>query len=129
MLHYQTQEDQFLLEQLQLIFRIIESNVKMRELHNVLNAKCTNKKLNCRRCRKIWSGYDCYHYGCRGQILNYLRSKAAGGLDCRYRTSRFTSCRQTVEGRAGRQGDPGSSQFYVSLEDNLMRLFGSEIAK
>ena len=29
-------------------------------------------------------------------------------------------------GRAGRQGDPGSSQFYVSLEDNLMRLFGSE---
>ena len=33
-------------------------------------------------------------------------------------------------GRAGRQGDPGSSQFYVSLEDNLMRLFGSErIAK
>ncbi len=33
-------------------------------------------------------------------------------------------------GRSGRQGDPGSSQFYVSLEDNLMRLFGSEkIAK
>lgn len=35
-----------------------------------------------------------------------------------------------LRGRAGRQGDPGSSQFYVSLEDNLMRLFGSErIAK
>ena len=35
-----------------------------------------------------------------------------------------------MRGRAGRQGDPGSSQFYVSLEDNLMRLFGSErIAK
>jgi preprotein translocase subunit SecA len=31
-----------------------------------------------------------------------------------------------LRGRAGRQGDPGSSQFYVSLEDNLMRLFGSE---
>jgi preprotein translocase subunit SecA len=30
-----------------------------------------------------------------------------------------------LRGRAGRQGDPGSSQFYVSLEDNLMRLFGS----
>ena len=35
-----------------------------------------------------------------------------------------------LRGRSGRQGDPGSSQFYVSLEDNLMRLFGSErIAK
>src|SRR4029079_2433879 len=35
-----------------------------------------------------------------------------------------------LRGRAGRQGDPGSSQFYVSLEDDLMRLFGSErIAK
>ena len=31
-----------------------------------------------------------------------------------------------MRGRAGRQGDPGSSQFYVSLEDNLMRLFGSD---
>ena len=35
-----------------------------------------------------------------------------------------------LRGRSGRQGDPGSSQFFVSLEDNLMRLFGSErIAK
>ena len=31
-----------------------------------------------------------------------------------------------MRGRSGRQGDPGSSQFYVSLEDNLMRLFGSD---
>jgi preprotein translocase subunit SecA len=31
-----------------------------------------------------------------------------------------------LRGRAGRQGDPGSSQFYLSLEDDLMRLFGSE---
>ena len=35
-----------------------------------------------------------------------------------------------LRGRAGRQGDPGSTQFYVSLEDDLMRMFGSErIAK
>lgn len=35
-----------------------------------------------------------------------------------------------LRGRAGRQGDPGSSQFYISLEDDLMRMFGSErIAK
>ena len=31
-----------------------------------------------------------------------------------------------LRGRAGRQGDPGSSQFFVSLEDKLMRLFGSD---
>ena len=31
-----------------------------------------------------------------------------------------------LRGRSGRQGDPGSSQFFVSFEDNLMRLFGSE---
>ena len=31
-----------------------------------------------------------------------------------------------LRGRAGRQGDPGSSQFFISLEDDLMRLFGSD---
>ena len=31
-----------------------------------------------------------------------------------------------LRGRSGRQGDPGTSQFFVSLEDDLMRLFGSE---
>jgi preprotein translocase subunit SecA len=31
-----------------------------------------------------------------------------------------------LRGRCGRQGDPGSSQFYISLEDDLMRMFGSE---
>ena len=32
----------------------------------------------------------------------------------------------SLRGRAGRQGDPGTSQFYVALEDDLMRMFGSE---
>ncbi len=57
--------------------------------------------------------------------------KAAGGLAI-IGTERHESRRvdRQLRGRAGRQGDPGSSQFYVSLEDNLMRLFGSErIAK
>ncbi len=57
--------------------------------------------------------------------------KAAGGLAI-VGTERHDSRRvdRQLRGRAGRQGDPGSSQFYVSLEDNLMRLFGSErIAK
>ncbi|MFN5091745.1 MAG: preprotein translocase subunit SecA [Bacteroidota bacterium] len=53
--------------------------------------------------------------------------KAAGGLAI-IGTERHDSRRvdRQLRGRSGRQGDPGSSQFYVSLEDDLMRLFGSE---
>lgn len=53
--------------------------------------------------------------------------KASGGLAI-IGTERHDSRRvdRQLRGRAGRQGDPGSSQFFVSLEDNLMRLFGSE---
>jgi preprotein translocase subunit SecA len=54
-------------------------------------------------------------------------SKASGGLAI-IGTERHESRRvdRQLRGRAGRQGDPGSSQFFVSLEDNLMRLFGSD---
>ena len=53
--------------------------------------------------------------------------KEAGGLSI-IGTERHESRRvdRQLRGRAGRQGDPGSSQFYVSLEDDLMRMFGSE---
>ncbi|MBM3448702.1 MAG: preprotein translocase subunit SecA [Bacteroidetes bacterium] len=53
--------------------------------------------------------------------------KAVGGLAI-IGTERHDSRRvdRQLRGRSGRQGDPGSSQFYVSLEDDLMRLFGSE---
>ncbi|MBR0291680.1 MAG: SEC-C domain-containing protein, partial [Bacteroidales bacterium] len=53
--------------------------------------------------------------------------KAAGGLAI-IGTERHDSRRvdRQLRGRAGRQGDPGSSTFYISLEDKLMRLFGSE---
>ncbi|EDO27037.1 predicted protein, partial [Nematostella vectensis] len=57
--------------------------------------------------------------------------KDAGGLAI-IGTERHDSRRvdRQLRGRAGRQGDPGSSQFYVALDDNLMRIFGSErIAK
>ena len=57
--------------------------------------------------------------------------KEAGGLAI-IGTERHDSRRvdRQLRGRSGRQGDPGSSQFYVSLEDKLMRIFGSErIAK
>ena len=55
--------------------------------------------------------------------------KDAGGLAI-LGTERHESRRvdRQLRGRAGRQGDPGSSQFFVSLEDNLMRLFGSDRA-
>ena len=58
-------------------------------------------------------------------------SKGSGGLAI-IGTERHESRRvdRQLRGRAGRQGDPGTSQFFVSLEDSLMRLFGSErIAK
>jgi preprotein translocase subunit SecA len=53
--------------------------------------------------------------------------KEAGGLAI-IGTERHESRRvdRQLRGRAGRQGDPGSSQFYISLEDDLMRMFGSE---
>jgi len=63
------------------------------------------------------------------QITNAEREKvvAAGGLHI-IGTERHESRRidNQLRGRSGRQGDPGSSRFYISLEDDLMRLFGSE---
>ncbi|MBI5059729.1 preprotein translocase subunit SecA [candidate division KSB1 bacterium] len=55
------------------------------------------------------------------------KSKAEGGLFI-LGTERHESRRidRQLRGRAGRQGDPGTSQFYLSLEDDLMRLFGSD---
>ena len=54
-------------------------------------------------------------------------ARAAGGLKI-IGTERHESTRidNQLRGRAGRQGDPGESRFYISLEDDLMRLFGSE---
>ena len=58
---------------------------------------------------------------------NGQQVRAAGGL-CILGTERHESRRidNQLRGRAGRQGDPGESTFYLSLEDDLMRLFGSE---
>ena len=54
-------------------------------------------------------------------------AKEAGGLKI-IGTERHESRRidNQLRGRSGRQGDPGESRFYISLEDDLMRLFGSE---
>ena len=54
-------------------------------------------------------------------------ARAAGGLKV-LGTERHESRRidNQLRGRSGRQGDPGESKFYISLEDDIMRLFGSE---
>ncbi|MEN8139176.1 MAG: preprotein translocase subunit SecA [Bacteroidota bacterium] len=101
--------------------------------HNVLNAKLHKKEADIVK--------EAGHPGVvtiatnmagRGTDIKLTpEAKAAGGLAI-VGTERHDSRRvdRQLRGRAGRQGDPGSSQFYVSLEDNLMRLFGSEkIAK
>ncbi len=58
---------------------------------------------------------------------NYEKVKASGGLHV-IGTERHEARRidNQLRGRAGRQGDPGSSQFFLSLEDDLMRIFGGE---
>ena len=63
----------------------------------------------------------------RGTDIKLDESKALGGLKI-IGTERHESRRidNQLRGRAGRQGDPGESRFYISLEDDLMRLFGSD---
>jgi preprotein translocase subunit SecA len=63
----------------------------------------------------------------REWLTNHEKVVAAGGLHI-VGTERHESRRidNQLRGRSGRQGDPGSSRFYLSLEDNLMRIFGSD---
>tara|TARA_B100000609_G_scaffold9116_1_gene7011 strand:+ start:7713 stop:11075 length:3363 start_codon:yes stop_codon:yes gene_type:complete len=97
--------------------------------HNVLNAKLHKKEA------------DVVAEAGKAGIVTIATNMAGRGTDIKISdeiknngglaiigTERHDSRRvdRQLRGRAGRQGDPGSSQFYVSLEDNLMRLFGSE---
>ena len=101
--------------------------------HNVLNAKLHKKEADI-VAEAGNSGVVTIATNMAGRGTDIKLSpevKKAGGLAI-VGTERHDSRRvdRQLRGRAGRQGDPGSSQFYVSLEDNLMRLFGSEkIAK
>src|SRR5271157_6075415 len=63
-------------------------------------------------------------------LLDYENVKSLGGLHV-LGTERHEARRidNQLRGRSGRQGDPGSSRFYISLEDDLMRLFGGENIK
>uniref|UniRef100_UPI0026E9ED92 preprotein translocase subunit SecA n=1 Tax=Mesonia mobilis TaxID=369791 RepID=UPI0026E9ED92 len=101
--------------------------------HNVLNAKLHKKEADVvEQAGQNGMVTIATNMAGRGTDIKLSKEvKAAGGLAI-IGTERHDSRRvdRQLRGRAGRQGDPGSSQFYVSLEDNLMRLFGSErIAK
>ncbi len=116
------------------ISELLSKMLHMRDVqHNVLNAKMHKKEADIVAEAGI-SGVVTIATNMAGRGTDIKLSKEvieAGGLAI-VGTERHDSRRvdRQLRGRAGRQGDPGSSQFYVSLEDNLMRLFGSErIAK
>ncbi len=97
--------------------------------HNVLNAKLHQKEAEIvAEAGQPGTVTIATNMAGRGTDIKLTpESKAAGGLAI-VGTERHDSRRvdRQLRGRAGRQGDPGSSQFFVSLEDNLMRLFNSE---
>ncbi len=101
--------------------------------HNVLNAKQHQREADIvAEAGKAGNVTIATNMAGRGTDIKITDEvKKAGGLAI-IATERHDSRRvdRQLRGRAGRQGDPGSSQFFVSLEDNLMRLFHSErIAK
>ncbi|WP_431161280.1 preprotein translocase subunit SecA [Flagellimonas beolgyonensis] len=97
--------------------------------HNVLNAKLHKKEADIvAEAGKAGVVTIATNMAGRGTDIKLTPEvKEAGGLAI-IGTERHDSRRvdRQLRGRSGRQGDPGSSQFYVSLEDNLMRLFGSD---
>ena len=97
--------------------------------HQVLNAKLHQKEADVvALAGKAGSVTIATNMAGRGTDIKINDAvKEAGGLAI-IGTERHESRRvdRQLRGRSGRQGDPGSSQFFVSLEDNLMRLFGSD---
>ncbi|WP_338375327.1 preprotein translocase subunit SecA [uncultured Flavobacterium sp.] len=112
------------------ISELLSRMLKMRGIqHNVLNAKMhKNEAEIVAEAGKPGVVTIATNMAGRGTDIKLSDEvKKAGGLAI-VGTERHDSRRvdRQLRGRAGRQGDVGSSQFYVSLEDNLMRLFGSE---
>ncbi len=116
------------------ISELISRMLKLRNIkHNVLNAKLHQREAEIvAEAGQAGTVTIATNMAGRGTDIKLGPGvKEAGGLAI-IGTERHDSRRvdRQLRGRAGRQGDPGSSQFFVSLEDNLMRLFGSErIAK
>jgi preprotein translocase subunit SecA len=112
------------------ISELLSRMLKLRGIkHNVLNAKMHQKEADVvAEAGKTGTVTIATNMAGRGTDIKLGAGvKEAGGLAI-VGTERHESRRvdRQLRGRAGRQGDPGSSQFFVSLEDNLMRLFGSE---
>jgi len=112
------------------ISELISRMLKLRGIkHNVLNAKLHQKEADIvAEAGKSGTVTIATNMAGRGTDIKLGPNvKEAGGLAI-VGTERHESRRvdRQLRGRSGRQGDPGSSQFFVSLEDNLMRLFGSE---
>ncbi|MBE9584964.1 preprotein translocase subunit SecA [Mucilaginibacter sp. JRF] len=112
------------------ISELLSRMLKLRGIkHNVLNAKMHQKEADIvAEAGKAGTVTIATNMAGRGTDIKLGPGvKDAGGLAI-IGTERHESRRvdRQLRGRAGRQGDPGSSQFFVSLEDNLMRLFGSE---
>jgi preprotein translocase subunit SecA len=112
------------------VSELISRMLNMRKIqHNVLNAKQHQREADIIAEAGVASTVTiATNMAGRGTDIKLREGvKDAGGLAI-IGSERHDSRRvdRQLRGRAGRQGDPGSSQFYVSLEDNLMRLFGSE---
>ena len=112
------------------ISELLSRMLKMRGIkHNVLNAKQHQREAEIvAEAGKTGTVTIATNMAGRGTDIKLTPEvREAGGLAI-LGTERHESRRvdRQLRGRAGRQGDPGSSQFFVSLEDNLMRLFGSD---
>jgi preprotein translocase subunit SecA len=112
------------------VSELLSRALKLRKIkHNVLNAKLHQKESEIvAEAGQPGSVTIATNMAGRGTDIKLPpESKEAGGLAI-IGSERHDSRRvdRQLRGRAGRQGDPGSSQFFVSLEDNLMRLFNSE---
>ncbi len=112
------------------ISELLSKMLKLRNIpHNVLNAKYHQQEAHvvqeAGRKGQVTIATNMAGRGTDIKLTDEV--KALGGLAI-IGTERHESRRvdRQLRGRAGRQGDPGSSVFFVSLEDNLMRLFGSE---
>ena len=112
------------------VSELLSRVLKLRGIkHNVLNAKYHQQEAQVvAEAGRAGQVTIATNMAGRGTDIKLPQEvKNAGGLAI-VGTERHESRRvdRQLRGRAGRQGDPGSSQFFVSLEDDLMRLFGSE---
>ncbi|MFO7933739.1 MAG: preprotein translocase subunit SecA [Bacteroidales bacterium] len=112
------------------VSELLSKMLKIRKIyHNVLNAKLHQREAEVvAQAGKPGTVTIATNMAGRGTDIKLAPEvREAGGLAI-IGTERHESRRvdRQLRGRSGRQGDPGSSQFYVSLEDDLMRLFGSD---